>query len=169
MSLAPDHNALSKPEALLRIPVGFASPLWGVFTGAAMTGAAWWWMTRWAQPDNVEAMFGAMAKAALPATPVEAAAVMASEIAAEVEAATHTVVEAVEPAAEVSSELSAEVLTPALEVLPEPVELVGGEAAPISPILQALPLEAAETAADAEDETVEALKPRRRSSTPKVD
>jgi hypothetical protein len=62
MSFAPEHESLAKPQALLRVPVGLASPLWGLFAGAAMGGATWWWMTRWARPQNLEAMFGATAK-----------------------------------------------------------------------------------------------------------
>lgn len=34
-----------RPEAW----IGAASPLWGYFTGAAMLGVSWWWMTRWMQ------------------------------------------------------------------------------------------------------------------------
>jgi len=62
MSFAPDTEILAKPEALLRVPVGLASPLWGLFAGAAVGGAAWWWMTRWTRVENLEAMFGAAAK-----------------------------------------------------------------------------------------------------------
>src|SRR5262249_48831381 len=55
-----------KPETLMRVPVGLSSPLWGLFAGAAVGGTAWWWMTRWARVENLEAMFG-VAEAALPA------------------------------------------------------------------------------------------------------
>jgi len=41
-----------RPEML----VGAASPLWGYFAGAAVMGSAWWWMTRWLQPANLEAL-----------------------------------------------------------------------------------------------------------------
>ena len=27
--------------------IGAASPLWGYFAGVAMTGVAFWWMSRW--------------------------------------------------------------------------------------------------------------------------
>ena len=50
MSFAPDTETFAKPQALLLVPVGLASPLWGLFAGAAMTGATWWWMTRWTRP-----------------------------------------------------------------------------------------------------------------------
>jgi len=53
--------------------VGAASPLWLVFAGAAASGAAYWWMTRWARPVNLEAIMGAASQpaAALP-EPAEA-------------------------------------------------------------------------------------------------
>src|SRR4051794_24178248 len=78
MSLAPnfgqdaDQETFMKPEALLRVPVGLASPLWGLFAGAAMPGGAWWWMPRLARPANLEALFGAAAKVAPPVAPPEA-------------------------------------------------------------------------------------------------
>jgi hypothetical protein len=30
--------------------IGAASPLWGYFTGAAVAGMTWWWMTSWMRP-----------------------------------------------------------------------------------------------------------------------
>lgn len=45
-------------ESHLRIPVGVLSPLWFVYAGAAGAGAAAWWMTRWMQPVNLEAVWG---------------------------------------------------------------------------------------------------------------
>lgn len=45
------------PMALLHMRIGAASPLWALFTGMAMTGAAWWWTWRWMQPQNREAAF----------------------------------------------------------------------------------------------------------------
>ena len=59
----PDPALISvKPETMLRVPFGFASPLWGFFAGAAVGGTAWWLMTRWARPANLEAMFGGAAE-----------------------------------------------------------------------------------------------------------
>lgn len=49
----------------LHLPLGVASPLWLMFAGAAGAGVAYWWMTRWARPANLEAWLGA----ALPAGP----------------------------------------------------------------------------------------------------
>ncbi len=93
------------PEAL----IGLASPLWGVFAGAAMSGMAWWWMTRWTRPENLEALFARTA--ALPEKAMDLA-------------------EATTPAA-----------APVLEALAKP-ELpptpVGGEAAPVAPVVEVL-------------------------------
>ena len=79
--------------------VGAVSPLWGYFSAAAMGGVAYWWMTRWTRPMNLEALLGA---AWSPAKAAEA-----------VEEATTAVIETV-----------AEALPP-----------LGGEAAPISPLV----------------------------------
>ena len=90
--------------------MGVASPLWAYFGAAAASGVAYWWMTRWARPVNLEAMFGAVP--ALSA-PIEAAA-----------EAAEAMVEAVEAAQTVLLEEIAE------------FPPVGGESAPISPVLE---------------------------------
>ena len=144
-------SAISKdPQALLRIPVGVASPLWGLFAGAAMTGAAWWWMTRWTRPANLEAMFGAGfgaagvagANGAAKSAALAAPALEAIEDApATLEAAVETFEPAPEPAV---TETLATVIentppAPIAEALTEAApQAVGGEAAPISPVLEAL-------------------------------
>ena len=133
MPLAGENelSAISKdPQALIRIPVGVASPLWGLFAGAAMTGAAWWWMTRWTRPANLEAVFGA----------AEAAT---KETIAEVEALTAPVVEAASEAMEAVIEdiTSVQVAEALIDAAPE---AVGGESAPISPVLESLAPEVVE-------------------------
>ncbi|HZZ67960.1 MAG TPA: hypothetical protein VFE18_07285 [Phenylobacterium sp.] len=170
MSFAPDEPAtLADPKALLHVPVGLVSPLWPLFAGAAAAGATWWWMTRWAQPANLEAMFGAAAKLGLPA-PVEPATFAepaAEAVAAEAEATAQAVVEpvadvlaeaepAVEAAAETIEATAEAVIEPVLEATPEPApepiletlaeaqaepKPVGGESAPISPVLEAVATE----------------------------
>lgn len=81
----PFAETFARPEALLRVPVGLASPLWGLFAGAAIGGSAWWWMTRWSRPENLEALFGG---AETPATdaPAEAAEAVVEAVEAIVEA-----------------------------------------------------------------------------------
>lgn len=97
--------------------VGATSPLWTYFGAVAAGGVAYWWMTQWARPVNLEAMLGGTrtlpAPAALVAEPV---------------------VEVVE-----------DVVGSMEDVLPEIVAEaaaapVGGEAAPVSPLLETAPL-----------------------------
>jgi hypothetical protein len=137
MSFAPGPDSTDKipatPETLFRVPVGLSSPLWGLFAGAAMSGAAWWWMTRWARPENLEAMFGAAEKfeaAVEPkvvelARPVVEAAEAAPEAVRETEAAVDEVSEVVVEAAQEP-------------VLQAPVAETLAEAAPVSPVLAVL-------------------------------
>jgi hypothetical protein len=155
MSFAPDafrpDENLAKPEALLRVPVGLASPLWGLFAGVAMSGAAWWWMTRWARPENLEAMFGAAAKfeAAVEPKVVELTAPAVEAAEAAPEEVTEAFVEAAQEPVSQEPVSQAPVLEALVEapVAPEPV---GGEAAPVSPALEVLaPEVAAEPAAAA--------------------
>ena len=56
MSWMQDVQA-EKPdmEKAIRAPIGAASPLWWAFAGVAGVGVAYWWMTRWTRPFNVEA------------------------------------------------------------------------------------------------------------------
>ena len=54
------------------VPMGLANPLWLAFGAAASAGAAWWLMTRWANPMNVEAMFGAAKTVPVDAAPKKA-------------------------------------------------------------------------------------------------
>jgi len=127
MPLAGENelSAISKdPQALIRAPIGAMSPLWGLFAGAAVSGAAWWWMTRWARPANLEALFGA-------AEAGSAEAVAKTQALAESAAA--AVAEAVLPAAE--------------DLVEAAPRAVGGESAPISPVLEALAPEIAAPAA----------------------
>ncbi|ATQ43559.1 helix-hairpin-helix domain-containing protein [Caulobacter mirabilis] len=108
-------------EHALKLPVGVVSPLWLVFAGAAVTGAAFYWANAWLKPTNLEAEAGAAA--ATPA-PLEAAPEPEPEAAPIVEP--EAVVEVVaEPAAEAVAEPAAEVVEavePAAEETPQVVE-----------------------------------------------
>lgn len=147
MSIAPETTPVVKPEAMLRVPVGLASPLWGLFAGAAVTGAAWWWMTRWTQTANLEAMFAEPAKAEAVAE-AEVSALAPPVVEAAIKATQEPVLDAVaeatpEPIIEALVEVAREpVMETAAEVVPEPaidpvVEAVLGPVAEPAPVLEA--------------------------------
>jgi hypothetical protein len=181
MSFAPDTQPLAKPESLLRVPVGLASPLWGLFAGAAMTGATWWSMTRWTRPQNLEALFGAAEVEAAMAPEVAALAAPVVEPAeALIEAAAEPVAEAVvdatpEPFLEAVAEITpAPVVEAIAEAAPDPVlealvetpaalDPVGGESAPISRVVAAL---TPEIAAEPAPTLTPAPKPKKKAVTP---
>ncbi len=173
MSFDLENESLADPKALMHVRVGLASPLWPLFTGVAVSGAAWWWMTRWARPANLEAMFGAATKAVEaapePVALIEPVAEAVVDFVAEAEPAAEAMIDAttaptaeavtevapaVEAAVETAGETVEAVAEPVVEATPEPVlealaetaadlEPVGGEAAPISPVLEAAAPEAA--------------------------
>jgi hypothetical protein len=92
-------------EAMLRIPFGVVSPLWVLFGGAAVSGAAWWWMSQWARPANLEAMFGRMTSVATTVPPMLAApAEPVVEAAPVLKKASETAKAAAEAALEVSTD-----------------------------------------------------------------
>jgi hypothetical protein len=102
---------LIRPEAM----VGAAFPLWGYFTGAALAGTGWWWMTHWTGP----------------AQRAEEAAEPAVEAVAETADGLATVAEAVaEPALEILAEAAGGPVAEALAGDEMPVLPVGGESAP---------------------------------------
>ena len=178
MSFAPETESLAKPDVILRVPVGLASPLWGLFAGAAMTGATWWWMTRWARPANLEAMFAAAP--APEATVAPEVATFAEPVVEAAEAVEAVVEAAVEAVAEAVIEAAPEPVAEALIEAPETPEPVGGEAAPISPVIEALapealasepaePVVVAGGAADVALEPVAEAKPKKKAPAPKAD
>jgi predicted flap endonuclease-1-like 5' DNA nuclease len=83
--------AEDRVKKALSFPVGAASPLWLAFGAAASAGVAFWWMTRWTKPENLEAAF-AIAKA-----PVSEAAEVVQIIAETLEAETEEAMEALAP------------------------------------------------------------------------
>jgi hypothetical protein len=104
-----DPVELPKPKVGPELMVGAASPLWGYFGAAAMGGVAYWWMTQWTRPMNLEALFG-LATATLP---------KAEEVA---------------PAAEAVAEAMTAPVLAASETAVSELPPIGGEAAPISPV-----------------------------------
>ncbi len=140
MSITPEgapSSAQVSSLSLLRLPVGAASPLWGLFAGAAVSGAAWWWMTRWTRPVNLEAMFGAPAPVAPQAGPELLALEPAAPLAAVVDAA-EPVIEAIVDTVVAVVEAPLVAVEAILEAPEDPFEVVGGESAPVSPLLEAL-------------------------------
>lgn len=74
---------LPQPKVGPALIVGAASPLWGYFGAAALGGVAYWWMTRWTEVMNLEALYAAWS----PATPAEAAPVTPAAVEAAAELA----------------------------------------------------------------------------------
>jgi hypothetical protein len=110
-----------RPEAF----IGAASPLWAYFTGAAMTGVAWWWMTHWMRPAELGALAEAAAQPVLEA--VAAATLIEAAEAAELEAMAEALME---PVVEALAEAAGGPLAEALAGEEIPALPVGGEAAP---------------------------------------
>lgn len=107
-----------QPRVSPALLVGAVSPLWSFFGAAAAGGVAYWWMTQWARPVNLEAMFGRSRMLPVAAPVLE------------------PVVAAAEVVADTAVETQAAVMAPVLDEAPL---AVGGEAAPISPALEAAP------------------------------
>lgn len=113
MAFASDTSELFPPsltsDALMKAPLGFVSPLWAVFSGAALTGVAWWWATQWMRSPL---MAGVVDKtgAAVAEDPLAIATAIAP------------VAEVIEPAAaaaETVIEATAEAVAPAVAVIEE--------------------------------------------------
>jgi predicted flap endonuclease-1-like 5' DNA nuclease len=99
-------QASSPPAAAqtpLSLPVGLMSPLWLAFAGAAATGAAYFWMSRWARPANLEAI--------LPTAAVAPPAAEALEVAPFLEATSEMA-----PTADAAAEATAAIAEPALDI-----------------------------------------------------
>ncbi|MBP7648435.1 MAG: hypothetical protein KA085_15370 [Phenylobacterium sp.] len=85
IALKPNESVT--PAAALYVPIGAASPLWFMFTGAASAGVAYWWLTRWMAPVNLEAL---LPVSGADAEPAQEAAIL-------VEAFLEPLLEAAEP------------------------------------------------------------------------
>ena len=100
-----------QPRVSPALLMGVASPLWSYFGAAAAGGVAYWWMTRWTRPMNLEALFGGIQ--ALPAPEAVIAPVVAA-----IEAATPTVEDVLDNVA--VSPLAEAVAPDVIEAAPEP-------------------------------------------------
>ena len=117
------------PQKALYIPVGAASPLWFLFAGAASAGLAYWWMTRFTDRANLEALLGASPAggAILPAPVADAAP---PESAAEV-AETAAIAEAmVDQLLQTVADVAAATLEPAMDPPAEPTAKLRPKARP---------------------------------------
>ncbi len=94
----------------LRFPVGAVSPLWFFYAGAAGAGVAYWLLTRWARPVNLEQLLGKKAAAAI--APMAEAASAAVETTEEVMAAA---VELVEETIDEAAAAAAAVIDPVID------------------------------------------------------
>jgi hypothetical protein len=120
-----DTPELPKTPANPSVLLGAASPLWAYFGAAAAGGVAFWWMTRWGRPVNLEALFAGAAK------PVEAALDAVDTAAkAVVEAVPEVVAPPVGGEAGPVSPVLALVETPPPEPEPQPVEAAVPETEP---------------------------------------
>ncbi|RAK50694.1 hypothetical protein [Phenylobacterium deserti] len=122
-----------RPEAFL----GAVSPLWGYYMAAAAGGVAYWWMTRWTRPENLEAFFQPAARATGAALTVVADNTASLAAARAPLEAGESMQQAAQTVSETASAAEA-LLEPVLPEIP-----VGGEAAPISPLLEVAPTPAA--------------------------
>lgn len=100
---------IPEPETALRLPIGAFSPLWMMFAGAAMTGAAVFWARNWYRATNLEALTSLHASE--PDVVVKEALILAEPM-----------VEAVEEMAEVAAEVVEDAAEAAIEAAPEVAE-----------------------------------------------
>lgn len=125
IALKPNESV--SPAAALHVPIGAASPLWFMFTGAASAGVAYWWMTRWMRPMNLEAV---LPPPSADTAPVEEAAILT-------EAFVAPLLEAAEPVLEAGVVVDPDPApTPAPEPAPNPLDTPPAEAA-AEPVIEA--------------------------------
>lgn len=132
------------PTTAINAPIGAASPLWLAFAGAASAGVAYWWMTRWMRPINLEAVL--FAAPAAPEAPVvvepvvEAVVELVAETPVLVEAAIEAPVEAAAKIAEPVVETAAEIAEPLVEAAEPVVEAVAEPVAKATPAAAKAPV-----------------------------
>jgi predicted flap endonuclease-1-like 5' DNA nuclease len=122
MALFPALDADFDAQAALRLPLGAVSPLWFAFASAASAGVAYWWMTRWAEPANLEAFNRFAFRTAETPSSATATRTLAAQptVATPVEAA----LEPVEAAADVLVGTTAALAEPATETVEETAQTV---------------------------------------------
>lgn len=113
-----DPRVTAAPTTGPNVLMGAASPLWGYYAGAAMTGVAFWMMTRWTRPMNRESMF-AVREAPQPV--LEAVSEVVAEGASAAEAMAEPVIA---PAVEAVAEVEVPPVPKAVPAVPEQVPAV---------------------------------------------
>lgn len=177
MPRSPQPVQIEQDLRVSHVALGAASPLWGLYAGAAMTGMAFWWLNAWTRPQNLEALFEAaetLPEAPVVTTPlalVEIAAILEPVVAAEAaaEAAVEAispepVVEAVAGGVETVEAVIEPVIKPVIKPVIEPVvdPILEAVAEP-EPVLEAAPVEPVAPQAE-----LEAPKPAARPRAPKT-
>lgn len=107
-------------ETALRLPVGVVSPLWLMFAGAAMTGAAFYWARNWYKATNLEALTPLPAFSLDPEVAIKEAVIAAEPI-----------VEAVETVVEAANDVFADTVAAVDLAVEAPPEIVEAAAAPV--------------------------------------
>jgi hypothetical protein len=172
-----DQPETAPPPVSPQLLVGAASPLWSYFGAAAAGGVAFWWMTRWTQPVNLEALFDAATRAmrsgpqltlkgletaeavveAAPSVeaPVGGEAAPISPVAAAVDTPVETVTEAAEAAVQAPAQAMTEVTEAALDASQDIADAI----APATEAAAQPMIEAAEAVADTAQTAADSLAP----------
>lgn len=111
--------------------VGVASPLWTYFGAAAVGGVAYWWLTQWTRPANLEALVGGKAPAEVSPILKPVLEVVETGLAA-VAATQEAAVEALAQAAPLPAGREAAPISPPVEIAVAPVAPAEAASAPES-------------------------------------
>lgn len=107
LPMLEDHREFDVSKAMY-VPLGMASPLWLPFAAATGAGLTFWWMTRWTQAANLEAMMQAMAPPTTLPVVSESASQGPEPVLETVEAMTAQAEQVAETAAETMEAVAAE-------------------------------------------------------------
>ncbi len=121
-STEPVSDLKFDPKSAIYVPLGAASPFWLLYAGAATAGVAYWWLSRWREATNLEALFAK--------TSADLDLASAPAVASEAEAP------AVEPEPESAFVAAAELLveaSPVIEAVAEPEPEIEATPEPAAP------------------------------------
>jgi hypothetical protein len=171
-----DQPETTPPPVSPQLLMGAASPLWTYFGAAAASGVAFWWMTRWTQPVNLEALFDAAtramrsgpqltlkgvetAEAVVEAAPSVEAPVGGEAAPISPVAAVETPAEAVTQAVEAAVQAPAQAATEATEAALEASQDIADAIAPATEAAAQPMIEAADAVADTAQKAADSLAP----------